>query len=340
MPAYDPSSFDDSAYSVVEDINAATMFPTYNPTLMPTIEDFVITTEDQEFSVLVTAFLFPISAAEATNPVLRKSLRQGVASAVGVLVSAVTIKNIDGVSFDRRLSEGLNVAFEIRSPSNEATDQLIEYIEDAATSGAIVANVKSAANEAGVLTQSLKAMPLVLPKPDVQPTTQIMAVVVQRQPTADPATSPTTFPTDYRIPSTAQASGASGAGATELGSAPSGGDKDDTTVIGASAGGAGAVVLILALVYCFTCKGRKKNEPVDKAPVDVSSLEQALEVIPGDTLTMKTPAAAAATTSDAVAKSPNETPMAQEVNDNTDDGQDMQVVSFFPFVPASISLLY
>ena len=77
------------------------------------------------------------------------------------------------------------LALEIESVSAGAElTQLKEDLQLAATEGSLVAHVKYAAVEKGILTECLKKQPLILPNPVVEETVVVREVVVQQPTTA------------------------------------------------------------------------------------------------------------------------------------------------------------
>jgi hypothetical protein len=105
----------------------------------------------------------------------------------------------------------VDVSFDIQAASHKpsAIAMLKDHVIEAATSGAAVANVQSAANRAGVLVQSLQAMPAEMSAPDVTDAVvdlpadhvaaSIMNRIVANKPEAleeKPTPAPTRVPTD------------------------------------------------------------------------------------------------------------------------------------------------
>merc|ERR1712028_237494 len=114
---------------------------------------------------------FPITAAEAKNPVMQEALTTGVANSLGKDPADVKITSIDGVAITRRRRlTDVKIEFEVVSNSDDAdaADQLKTDLETAATEGSIVANVQEAANEKGVLVQALQDMEPKMAKPTVK----------------------------------------------------------------------------------------------------------------------------------------------------------------------------
>merc|ERR1711865_643440 len=114
----------------------------------------------------------------AKNPVMQEALTTGVANSLGKDPADVKITSIDGVAITRRRRlADVKIQFEVVSNSDDAdaADQLKTDLETAATEGSIVANVKEAANEKGVLVQALQDMKLEM----VQPTVEVAEVEVE-----------------------------------------------------------------------------------------------------------------------------------------------------------------
>merc|ERR1712028_195468 len=139
-------------FKVVTKIADKTCPPTMAPTKAPTHKGYKIVKRKQKRKAAKATLAFPITAAEAKNPVMQEALTTGVANSLGKDPADVKIE------------------FEVVSNSDDAdaADQLKTDLETAATEGSIVANVQEAANEKGVLVQALQDMEPKMAKPTVK----------------------------------------------------------------------------------------------------------------------------------------------------------------------------
>jgi hypothetical protein len=219
--------------------------------------------------VVVVPVSFPLSSEEARDPVMRKSLTDGMADSLGVEKDMVAIDAIGGlpVARHRRLTGDLEITFKIEAQSHADTAKLAATIEKAAISGHIVANVQEQAASNGVLTPSMKAMLRALPKPVTKEETVIVTVTVVEVVTAAPTPAPSpapptlspTYPMKVSIANNITASpltpGAGGANVVLL----------ITGVVGA------AVVALGLLLFKFSCgkggKGRGGKDSCGKGMV-------------------------------------------------------------------------
>lgn len=176
MPVFNSNDpvFDTALFTVVAELGTATSLPTESPTSMPTTAGKIVAEKQKAAKAVEAVLPFALSISDAENPMIKAALTQGVATALGFPSSDVKITAINGVPVDipRRLSsvESIDITFEIISQSSNPTDtQILESnVAEAATTGAIVANVQKAASEKGVLTQKLADMPRELPTPTVE----------------------------------------------------------------------------------------------------------------------------------------------------------------------------
>jgi hypothetical protein len=156
--------------------------------------------------VVVVPISFPLSKEEAQDPVMQKSLTDGMADSLGVDKDKVSISCIGdecGTS-RRRLADDIAITFKVEAGEDTDTTKLAATIDEAATSGHIVANVQEQAASNGVLTPSMKAMPRALPKPVTKAETVTKTVtvveVVTAAPTGAPTGAPTSAPTNLPTP--------------------------------------------------------------------------------------------------------------------------------------------
>jgi hypothetical protein len=136
---------------------------------------------------------FAISVAEGKFKLMQQTVEKGVSASLGLAAKAVSVTGVtatahrlngDGRKLQTTCASSM-LALEIESASAGAElTQLKEDLQLAATEGSLVAHVKYAAIEKGVLTECLKDQPLVLPNPVVEETVVVREVVVQ-QPTTN-----------------------------------------------------------------------------------------------------------------------------------------------------------
>jgi len=176
---------------------AVTLAPTAAPTLPPTAEGKVYETQEIVKPVVVVPISFPLTTEEAADPVMQKSLKNGMAKSLGVDEENVRITKINGqaVAQQRRLTD-VEIEFKVIAESTDTT-ALESTIKEAATEGHIVANVQQEASSNGVLTPSLKYMDRKIAEPTIAKETIKVTVVVVKDapPTAPPTASPTAPPT-------------------------------------------------------------------------------------------------------------------------------------------------
>lgn len=194
-PPFDASAFVFiSSAVVVADISSVTAFPTPAPTPFPTLEGYVVVPQEREVAVVLTDLTFPLTAAEAANPIMKLSLEAGVATSLGLDTELVTVTHIDGQPTRRRLATAA-ISFEIQSASSntEQLQMLKDAITEAATEGSIVANVQKQASENGVLTADLQTMTRELIVPTFSESTKTITVYESTlAPPPTPADSSTT----------------------------------------------------------------------------------------------------------------------------------------------------
>merc|ERR1711865_226835 len=181
------------SFAVVTNIASVTASPTDAPTSAPTHAGYEIVETEVEKKVLQVELTFPVSAEEAANPVMQKSLEAGFANAIGLDPSSVRVSSVGGVTVRRRLVDTA-IEFEITSNSDDTAqaDALKANVETAVTSGSVVANVQKEASINGVLTADLNTMVRALAAPTVTVATVIVTVATQqRAPTAAPTTAET-----------------------------------------------------------------------------------------------------------------------------------------------------
>jgi hypothetical protein len=192
LPEYVAANFDTDSFAVVTNIASVTASPTDAPTSAPTHAGYEIVETEVEKKVLQVELTFPVSAEEAANPVMQKSLEAGFANAIGLDPSSVRVSSVGGVTVRRRLVDTA-IEFEITSNSDDPAqaDTLKTNVETAVTSGSVVANVQKEASDNGVLTEDLKTMERELAAPTVTVDTRVVTVATQqraRAPTAAPTT--------------------------------------------------------------------------------------------------------------------------------------------------------
>jgi hypothetical protein len=190
---YVAANFDTNSFAVVDDIASVTASPTDAPTSAPTHAGYEIVEIEVEKKVLEVVLTFAVSAEEAANPVMQKSLEAGFANAIGLDPSSVRVSSVGGVTVRRRLVDTA-IEFEITSNSDDTAqaDALKANVETAVTSGSVVANVQKEASANGVLTTDLNTMVRALAAPTVTVATVTVTVATQqRLPTAAPTTAET-----------------------------------------------------------------------------------------------------------------------------------------------------
>jgi hypothetical protein len=178
--------------AVVADITAVSLAPTPAPTPSPTYAGFKVVEEKKEVQAIETALKFPLTAAEAKNPAMQKSITSGIAASLGLGSDSVKILEIDGVPLRRRLATDIDIKFQITAAEATAGSSELTTLKDdvaaAASEGAMIANIKKEAASNGVLVQSLKDMPL---EQTVVTTTKAVTITVQKQVLATSAAAPT-----------------------------------------------------------------------------------------------------------------------------------------------------
>merc|ERR1712166_1005335 len=89
-------------FKVVTKIADKTRPPTMAPTKAPTHKGYKIVKRKQKRKAAKATLAFPITAAEAKNPVMQDALTTGVANSLGKDPADVKITSIDGVAVSRR----------------------------------------------------------------------------------------------------------------------------------------------------------------------------------------------------------------------------------------------
>jgi hypothetical protein len=178
--------------AVVADISAVTLAPTPAPTPSPTYAGFKVVEEEIEVQAIETALKFPLTAAEAKNPEMQKSITSGIAASLGLESDSVKILEIDGVTLRRHLATDIDIKFQITAPEATAGSSALTTLKNdvaaAAEEGAMIANIKKEAASNGVLVQSLKDMAL---EQTVVTTTKAVKITVHKQVLATSAAAPT-----------------------------------------------------------------------------------------------------------------------------------------------------
>lgn len=200
-PTYRPTRIAAELPAKVFVAGAVTLSPTQAPTAFPTPvpeagKVYKTTVKKVVRPVVVVPISLPLSTEEAQDPVMQKSLTDGMADSLGVDKNSVKIDTIDGVPVaSRRLADDIEITFKVEA--KEATDatKLASTIEAAATSGHIVANIQEQAAQNGVLTPAMKDMPRALPPPVTKQETITVEVTVIEVITPAPTTAPTAAPT-------------------------------------------------------------------------------------------------------------------------------------------------
>jgi hypothetical protein len=162
-------------------IGTLTMVPTPAPTPVPTSAGYLVQEEQKSVAVISATLSFPLTEAQARDPVMKASLEGGVASSLGKPHSDVAITHIAGQQVQRRLVDALDLTFEITSSSTAAAEvQDLTYDFDlACTEGSLVAHVQEQAMQNGVLIAALQSMPRAMFTPTVTDSTKTVTVLVQ-----------------------------------------------------------------------------------------------------------------------------------------------------------------
>jgi hypothetical protein len=163
----------------------ATLAPTLSPT--PVAEGYVAIQQTVEKKAIQMSIPCPVTTEElmgASGATLMRSLEQGVAQSLGLADGSVMLTHVGGVAVDklgnnptlRRRNADLSLAFDILSPSSEASDvSLLEQnIQAAAASGSMVSYIQDAAFDNGVMTEALFSMDIASAT-----TTQVLVQVQQ-----------------------------------------------------------------------------------------------------------------------------------------------------------------
>jgi len=172
-PTFDADAFKLTSFKVVASIASVTLAPTTAPTPSPTFAGFIVEEVSKEVQTVSSEVSFPLSEAEAKNPVMQLALTTGVAVSLGLdpeatvkigdkTVRLVEIAKIGGKAVRRRLQSSTAIDFSIVAP--DATDDaggasLAADLKAAASEGSMVANIQKAASDAGVLVAALRNMP-------------------------------------------------------------------------------------------------------------------------------------------------------------------------------------
>jgi hypothetical protein len=201
LPAFDTA---DTAFDIilstdaVPDISAVQLPATLTPTSTPTFAGYAAVAVEKEVKTVKATVSFPLTQAQATNPVMKLAIESGVASSLGLDAGLVEIISAGGVAIARRRLGDLAIEFEIQSPAGADAAQatiLQENLGTAATTGALVTHVKAKAATAGVLVEALKTMTAELDAPTVEIASKTVTVIEQIRPTAAPTDAPTVAPT-------------------------------------------------------------------------------------------------------------------------------------------------
>jgi hypothetical protein len=185
LPEFTAADFDVSATAVVADISAVEAAVTAAPTFSPTYAGYETVAVVKEVATVKATVGFPLTQAEATNPVMKLAIESGVASSLGLPADLVKIISAGGVPIASRRLADLDIEFEIQSPAGAdetQAEKLKENLGTVATSGALVANVQKSAADAGVLVAALKDMPIVLDAPTVVVAKKSVTVYEQQRP--------------------------------------------------------------------------------------------------------------------------------------------------------------
>jgi len=295
-PAYDAANFDFTSAPVVSSaaVLALTSFPTPSPTPPPTEAGYIVVTQKKEVTKLSVDFSFALTAAEASA--MKAIIAKGIATALGIDADSgmVTITHINNQVVRRRgrrlTAATVTTAIESASENPDQVAALKTSVTTAATSGAIVDNVKQVAKDNGALVATLKAQDPKLTGVIVTETTVVKDVqVVVRAATANmPTQKPTEYATGYPSPyptpgiTLFPTSKPTPALPDRLAS-PYKDEKLDSgeivailvfSVVGFSA--------LLARIYCWNKKVSKppaisKSQIDDRAPVTISQVETQLD---------------------------------------------------------------
>jgi hypothetical protein len=159
-PTTAPTNAPTAALEVTdESIVDKTLPPTMAPTMAPAEEGFVYVTEKVQSKAVTATIEFPLTPEEARSAPMQLSMRNGTATATGVLLKFVEIESITGST--RRLRTAAaktDVKFKITAEKPKDIDALARTVEAKAAEGSIVHEIKKEASKNGVLTQSLNAM--------------------------------------------------------------------------------------------------------------------------------------------------------------------------------------
>jgi cellulose synthase/poly-beta-1,6-N-acetylglucosamine synthase-like glycosyltransferase len=267
-PAFVGTAFELSSFTVKTDmedgiIGSKTIAPTDEPTVHPTHEGYMSSTEEQTVAVVRVEFTMAVTPREAIDPVMTSALTLGLASALGLNQDQVGLTHVDGVVVNvrrrqlqytsRQLAASARTRFEIESASDDVTvvDQLRTDVKTAASEGAIVANIQKAASDRGVLTAALNAMKReqVLFSADVTVGAITKTVDVQIRP-GTPTPSPTLGPiTPTTVPTAGPSEGAL--------------DWCDDTCW--TAAGGLTLVLTMLAIWCYNRKGAREAREAEIA---------------------------------------------------------------------------
>jgi hypothetical protein len=188
LPDFNEDDFDIASEVPVVDITDVTLLPTPAPTAAPTHAGYVSVAVVKEVKTIKATVGFPLTQAEATNPVMRLAIETGVAASLGLDADLVTIISAGGVVVRRRLVADLAIEFEIQSPAGENAEQanvLSENLKTAATTGALVTHVQAQAAKAGVLVAALQSKEPMIEAPVVAVASKSVNVYEQQRPEDD-----------------------------------------------------------------------------------------------------------------------------------------------------------
>jgi len=204
VPTFDITAFDFTSATPV-DLSAitwvaATTAPTPAPPPAPTGMSYV--TKKVEKAEIKAEVGFPVTVEQGNSAKMQAVFINGYATALGlnsanVKISKVTAKarRLEAVSSTRRLAgSGINVEFTATVPKESAA-AVKAGVETAASSGAIVSNIKKEAQTAGVLSAELKTMEPKVTVTATAATVEVEVRVLSATNTVVPTQAPTQAPT-------------------------------------------------------------------------------------------------------------------------------------------------
>jgi len=184
--------------TMVGDINEVqyTDAPTKTPTSYPTHAGYVVHTFLVEVPLIeVPAIAFPLAYATADHPLMRLSLIEGFANALGMDEEKVAISSLSALR--RRLAGSTSTAIAFQVESVDRPDQVAQLKDSIAASaleGSLVANVQKSAATRGVLTPELRNMERSLTI-DVSAMAKSTKTVEKTEMRRTDSFAPTSFPT-------------------------------------------------------------------------------------------------------------------------------------------------